>query len=354
MLNPITENIFAFILYYSGLIKVLRLLGRNYAKIIIFHSINDHETSFIRGTNVWIPPSNFEKHLKYIKRNYRVISLKKLVHSLKQGKLPPCSLVITFDDGFTDNFIYAFPILQRSNIKGTIFLATDCIDNRNPLWIQELYYLINNVGIEGLIQTITNIAKKLEIPQLHIEFPLNKSLQEKVEEYMAFSLKKNIRDNLIAALYRKYNFQRRKIFSQAQIYLNWDQIKQMKKDGMDFGNHGASHTPFSAMLPDEQLDEIVNSKEIIEQNLKDYFLPFSYPYGMDWDFTATTKNFIIDTGHSCVLTATATLNDKNTSPYELGRIVINNVPVHRLAFEMEKSVLKKFLKNIKSIICRMN
>ena len=174
MLHPFTKNLFAFILYYSGLIKVLRLFGRNYAKILVFHSINDHETSFIRGTNVWIPPNSFEKHLKYIKRNYRVISLKKLVNSLKQGKLPPCSLVITFDDGFIDNFIYAFPILQRYKIKGTIFLATDCIDNRNPLWIQELYYLINKVGVERLIQTITTLTNKLKIPQLLIEYPLNK------------------------------------------------------------------------------------------------------------------------------------------------------------------------------------
>jgi len=347
MLKPFAKKILAIILYYSGLIKVIRLLGRNYAKILVFHSINDHEASFIRGTNSWIPPNRFEKHLKYIKRNYRVISLEKLVNSLKQGKIPPCSVVITFDDGFADNFIYAYPILQRYKIKGTIFLATDCIDNRNPLWIQELYYLINNVGVERIIQTINTLTNKLEIPQLIIEFPLNKNLQEKVEEYMAFSLKKNMRDNMLAALYRKYNFHREKIFSEAQIYLNWDQIKQMKRDGIDFGNHGASHTPFSALSPDEQLEEIINSKEIIKQNLEKDFLPFSYPYGMDWDFTATTKKIIIDTDHSCVLTAMATLNDENTSPYELGRIVIDNVPVHRIAFEMEKSVLKKIINNKK-------
>jgi peptidoglycan/xylan/chitin deacetylase (PgdA/CDA1 family) len=343
MLKPFAKKILAIILYYSGLIKVIRLLGRNYAKILVFHSINDHEASFIRGTNVCIPPNRFEKHLKYIKKNYRVISLKKLVNSLNQGKVAPCSMVITFDDGFADNFIYAFPILQRYKINGTFFLATDCIDNRSPLWIQELYYLINNVGVERIIQTINTLTHKLKIPQLNIEFPLNKNLQEKVEEYMAFSLNKIMRNNVLATLYRKYNFQREKIFSQAQIYLNWDQIKLMKRDGIDFGNHGASHTPLSALPPDEQLEEITKSKKVIEQKIKRNFFPFSYPYGMDWDFTETTKNIIIDTGHSCALTAMATLNDENTSPYELGRIVIDNVPVHRLAFEIEKSVLKKYL-----------
>jgi peptidoglycan/xylan/chitin deacetylase (PgdA/CDA1 family) len=160
---------------------------------------------------------------------------------------------------------------------------------------------------------------------------------------MAFSLNKIVRNDVLATLYRKYNFQREKIFSQAQIYLNWDQIKLMKRDGIDFGNHGASHTPFSALSPDEQLEEIIKSKKVIEQKIKKDFLPFSYPYGMDWDFTETTKNIIIDTGHSCGLTAMATLNDEHTSPYELGRIVIDNVPVHRLAFEIEKGVLKKYL-----------
>ena len=176
-----------------------------------------------------------------------------------------------------------------------------------------------------------------------IEFPLNKNLQEKVEEYMAFSLKKNTRDKILAILYRKYNLQREKIFSQNQIYLNWDQIKQMKRDGIDFGNHGASHTPFSALSSDEQLEEIIKSKEIIEQNLGKDFLPFSYPYGMTQDFTPSTKNIIEKTGHNCALSAMAKLNGEKTSPYDLGRVVIDNVPVHRLAFEMEKSILKKII-----------
>jgi len=348
MLRNCVKTFLAIILYYSGLIGIIRVLGSHYAKILIYHSISDRESIFVRGTGMWVSPVIFHTHLNYIRRNYKLISLQKLVDSLKQGRISPRSVVLTFDDGFADNFHFVYPYLKRYKIEATIFLATDCIDNKKATWIQELNYLINNVGIQGVIRGINALAQELGINGLIIETNSETDIRKQVEEYLGHRVCKKLRDTILTRLYREFNIRKEKVFSENQLFLTKDQIFQMCRDGIHFGSHGSSHTPFSAMTLPEQHEEILNSRRVIEKDFAQDFLPFSYPFGEAEDFTPDTRAIIENTGHDCIVTAMPTLNHGGTSPYELGRIDVRNVPVHSLAFELEKGVLKHLLVKGKS------
>jgi peptidoglycan/xylan/chitin deacetylase (PgdA/CDA1 family) len=72
-----------------------------------------------------------EKQLRYLKdHNYVVISLDFLVEALKQNiLLPPKSIVLTFDDGWRNQYAYAFPLLQKYNATATFFIFTNAIDH---------------------------------------------------------------------------------------------------------------------------------------------------------------------------------------------------------------------------------
>ena len=65
----------------------------------------------------------FEKQMEYLKnKEYQVISLTKLVEILESDELiPKKTVVLTFDDGYKDNYINAFPILKKYNFPATIF-----------------------------------------------------------------------------------------------------------------------------------------------------------------------------------------------------------------------------------------
>ncbi|MFH0925171.1 MAG: polysaccharide deacetylase family protein [bacterium] len=73
---------------------------------------------------------NFEQQMRYIKEhNYNPITSLDLYNYLITGYLPaPKPILITFDDGFLDNYLYAFPILKKYNLKATIFAITSRID----------------------------------------------------------------------------------------------------------------------------------------------------------------------------------------------------------------------------------
>jgi peptidoglycan/xylan/chitin deacetylase (PgdA/CDA1 family) len=348
MLRHCVKTFLAIILYYSGLIGIVRVLGRHYAKILIYHSISDRESIFVRGTGMWVSPVIFHKHLNYIRRNYKLISLQKLVDSLKQGRIPPRSVVLTFDDGFADNFHFVYPYLKCNKIEATFFLTTDCINNKKAIWLQELNYLINNVGVQGVIRGINALAQELRSDDLIIETNSETNIRKQVEEYLGHRVSKKLRDTILTRLYREFNIRKKKVFSENQLLLTKDQMFQMCGDGIHFGSHGSSHTPFSAMTLTEQHEEILNSRRVIEKDFAQDFLPFSYPFGQAKDFTPDTRAIIEHTGHDCIVTAMPTLNHGDTSSYELGRIDVRNVPVHSLAFELEKGVLKHLLLKGKS------
>lgn len=100
-----------------------RLAG-NKAVILMYHSISDNGGFFC------VKPAEFEKQANYLKENnFNVISLERLVELLKNknGDIPSKTIVLTFDDGFEDNFTNAFPLLKKHNFHFTVFLQSGVV-----------------------------------------------------------------------------------------------------------------------------------------------------------------------------------------------------------------------------------
>lgn len=79
----------------------------------------------------------FRDHLQYLSDlGYESISLYQLQNALAIGvALPPRPIIFTFDDGYIDNFEYAYPIMKEFGYSGTIFVATQFMDDENPEYL---------------------------------------------------------------------------------------------------------------------------------------------------------------------------------------------------------------------------
>ena len=344
-MNSVLEKLLALTLSYSGLIRSIRNKGKKYAKILLFHSVSNRCDKFSKGpSDTWISDSLFVKHLDYLRKYYHIISLQELVESLNEGKIQERSVVITFDDGFADNYHFAYPILKKYQIPATIFLATEAVDNRKPLWIQKFNYLINEFGVDKIIDKTRSLLDYTQFERTVNNTDSRDSLHKQLEQFLAYEVAKQLREEFLRTLYAEFSISMEDLFLENKIFLNWEEIKKMHANGIRFGNHGGSHTPFSALSNDDQIDEVFSSKDLIKQYVKHDFLPFAYPFGQKRDFSKTSTRIIDDAGHRCILTAMPTLNHANTSRRELGRIVIENIPVYQLAYELEKGVIKSWLK----------
>lgn len=96
------------------------VLLRNAAVIVAFHRIQHGASSDALTVDV----AAFERHCRFYRRHFRVVTLRELVHRIEHGQPVGRHLAITFDDGYRDNFENARPILEKLSLPATFFVVT--------------------------------------------------------------------------------------------------------------------------------------------------------------------------------------------------------------------------------------
>jgi len=115
--------------------------------ILMYHSID-----YDKG-NHFVSPENFAKQMEYIKKNgYAVITLDELARGIKnKERFKRNKVVITFDDGYKNNFKYAYPVLKKFGFPATIFIITDYVGNEERFlnWDDVKVMSKNNIFFGG-------------------------------------------------------------------------------------------------------------------------------------------------------------------------------------------------------------
>jgi len=90
--------------------------------VLMYHSIDYND----RITKLSVSPESFEAQMEFLhKKRYNVLTLKEAIaFIMKKKRVPPKTLVITFDDGYYNNYAYAYPVLKKYKIPATIFVIT--------------------------------------------------------------------------------------------------------------------------------------------------------------------------------------------------------------------------------------
>ncbi|NQT72532.1 MAG: polysaccharide deacetylase family protein [Chloroflexi bacterium] len=89
-----------------------------FCPVLLFHSVG------VCG----FAANMFDQLVDMLTSEFRLLTIEAVYHGIKNGTLPESPLVITFDDGYSDNYEIAMPILDKHNVPATIFVATDYID----------------------------------------------------------------------------------------------------------------------------------------------------------------------------------------------------------------------------------
>ncbi|MFH1398404.1 MAG: polysaccharide deacetylase family protein [Candidatus Omnitrophota bacterium] len=128
-LRILIAGVVLFFISAYFIVGYIRYLGRNYmVPILMYHAVRAEVS---RGARLIVSAKSFERQMGFLKeRHYNVISLEELADMIKEKiKIPPKTIAITFDDGYWDNYTYAYPVLKKYNLPATIFLITNEVDN---------------------------------------------------------------------------------------------------------------------------------------------------------------------------------------------------------------------------------
>jgi len=125
------KAVLGWIAFNSGL---YRRFFRNRAVVVLFHRVDDR----YRDNPISCTRAEFAAYLRFFRRFFRVLTLEELLARLRDGRDLGGHVVITFDDGYLDNYRNAAPELLRHGLPACFFVATELIaSERVPRWDAE-------------------------------------------------------------------------------------------------------------------------------------------------------------------------------------------------------------------------
>jgi peptidoglycan/xylan/chitin deacetylase (PgdA/CDA1 family) len=123
-------------LYYSARRAIFKIYNALFptAIILLYHRVADTKND---PHQLCVSPENLHEQIKFLKENFRVVSLAQLVGQVRSKKVKNKTIAITFDDGYADNLHNALPVLQEHNIPATIFFTAGYVGSNKPFYWDE-------------------------------------------------------------------------------------------------------------------------------------------------------------------------------------------------------------------------
>lgn len=248
--------------------------------VFMYHHINQHKDDIVT-----ITPEAFEAQMRFLtEQGYRTVSADEVVEFADpssplpsppyQRGLGGCgergAVAITFDDGYLDNYIYAFPILKKYNIKAIIFLIVD--------WVEK--------ASKGMGQRAEGEGQELVAPS-HSEGK-----------------------ELIANGHAN------------KVMMNWDMVLEMQNSGLvDFYSHTTTHRKCAELSEEELTKELNDSKRIIEERLNRPCPYLCWPKG---SYNENSVKIAKEAGYKALWTTIRGVVKTGSDKFFIERIVVKD------------------------------
>ena len=307
--------------YETGLVRAGRGIWAKSLTVVNYHRINDpYQKGFDSfKPNVSATPEDFDRQLDYLAKWFTVVSLKDVVEWLDGRKdLPPYAALITFDDGYLDNYTSAFPLLQKQNFPALIFLTTGHIGTDAPFYWDMAAYCFAHTQSDhltipdGRIAHWSNSEQREQVSKHWIE--LMKTLPQIEKQIYVDNLPVLLGVSIPAGFFRR-------------LMMDWDQVREMQKGGIEFGAHTVHHPILTRIALQQVRDEVAGSKSRIEDELGQTVLGFAYPNGQAMDLNEDVEKIVADSGIRTaftLLSGPSSQGEVKRNPYAIRRIFISH------------------------------
>jgi peptidoglycan/xylan/chitin deacetylase (PgdA/CDA1 family) len=206
--------------------------------------------------------------------------------------------MITFDDGYRDNFEVALPILSRYGAPATFFIPTLYLDSPGVPWWDVVAYIIKNTVVPTF--TVDRAAKDPDPIVITLGAnPSDLDRTEAITSIIASFLTSEIADEsrFLAQLARQAQISPDRDLLGRGLFMGWNEVRQLVGAGMSVGSHGQNHRALARLDVNGQRQELEGSKRRLEAALDGEVTAIAYPFGWQGTFTAQTLELARDAGY---------------------------------------------------------
>jgi peptidoglycan/xylan/chitin deacetylase (PgdA/CDA1 family) len=249
--------------FYSGL-----------GSILMFHRVCPASSKpRIKGNaGLEVTPEYLENTIHFLRqKNYEIVSLTRAAQILNESHKKKKFAVLTFDDGYADNYLHAYPIFKKYEVPFTIYVTTHFPDGEAILW----WYLLEDIVLkENQI--------KFELNGRKYQYSCSNAWKKDRAYHDIHNLILNGPSNQlnqrIQQVFQNYDISFRAKTS--ELSLTWEQIREMSKDPLvEIGAHTIHHHALNKLPESAVQEEMEGSRDRIESEIGKKVEHFSYPFG---------------------------------------------------------------------------
>jgi peptidoglycan/xylan/chitin deacetylase (PgdA/CDA1 family) len=226
----------------------------------------------------------FGYQLSYIKRHFPVILPHELADLMRKKKrLKRLHVMMTFDDGYLDNYTVAFKLLKQLDMRAAFYLVSTFVGTAHIPWWDEISYLVRRSPQSSLsVRSMT----------FDLQGDRDAAIGKIEQAYKALD-----REESAAFLQDLRTAVQVDLQGEGRRFIDWSEAREMAAAGMEIGAHTHTHPILSKLTPGDQQEELLRPKAIIEQNMGRPIESLAYPNGSRGDFTGETQRFAVQAGY---------------------------------------------------------
>ena len=253
-------------------LRVLQRLAPRDVIAVCYHVVSDQQLPHIRHLYAYKSVDAFRQDLLFLRSEYRVIGYQELHdHRLAGKPLAPCSVHLSFDDGFAECDSVVRPVLVELGLPCTFFINTDFVDNRALFYRNQVSLCIDR------LESLSPEERAAAVRQAAAQF--GRELVS-ADDLLRWIGGLNHEDRAILDdLCQLLGVDCQAFLATRKPYLTHEQIRQMAAAGFTFGGHTRNHQRLTRL---NSLDEL--NRQIVQscQDVRDFtgqaIVPFAFPF----------------------------------------------------------------------------
>ncbi|MDE3236313.1 MAG: glycosyltransferase [Bacteroidota bacterium] len=316
--------------------------------VLMYHKIGE---TISDPWSLCISEKHFEQQLEWLKKNKKVISVAELEKQLENNTLENNTVVLTFDDGYEDNFSVAVPLLSKYQLPATFFIVSGMLNGETGgyyFWdaLQTIFLETEKLPSTIAIKLYRGTVKVLSGDDLPDEAtkhwsvfskPFNKRTKAFYKLWLMIrNLSLQDQKNIVEQVLNQLSGEQ--VLGEQSLIATLQQVQDVLKNPLiTLGAHTVTHPVLPAFSLQEQLNQLSNAKDALEKIVGKEIRYLSYPYG---ECDTATINIAREAGFKLAFTTACNFINGSSDHFAIGRFQVKNWNANELAMQMQHWCIK--------------